>query len=190
MPGRAQWVLSFLDALGIDAFVALGHSAGGLVALELGAHHSERARAVALIASPGARAHRPVREYPAAKPFSVALRIPILSQLLTILVRRGFEHSGFPKGLPGEAIRQSMHVVGEMDFDRQAENIERLTVPTLVAWAKDDVFIDLDISEDLAAACPEGPRLKFSEGGHYIQKTQSVEIAEAMVQWIHDLDAG
>ena len=52
-------------------------------------------------------------------------------------------------------------------------------------WAKDDHFIEADISHELSTALTEGPRLVFDDGGHYIQKTQSIEIADAFLTWLN-----
>ena len=76
-----------------------------------------------------------------------------------------------------------MHIAARIDFQRQQANVERIQQPTLVAWATDDGFVEDAISQELADRLPPGPRMRFDSGGHYIQKTQSVEIAEALAHW-------
>ena len=180
--GRARFVLAVANALGIDRFALMAHSAGGPMCLELAAEHPDRVTAVAFLGVPGLRPHRPLREAPFAHAIARVLWVPGLRQILTVLLRRGFEKSGFPRGLPGDALRQSMRVVHAFDFDRQGVNAARVQVPVLHAWTEDDRFIEREISEELAAALPTVTPLPFPEGGHYLQKTRATEISEAIVE--------
>ena len=79
----------------------------------------------------------------------------------------------------------SIHIIGAFDFKHMQENQRRLQTPTFLGWAEDDRLIETEIFEEHAAACPEGPRRNFPTGGHNIQKTQAVEIGEALTTWLH-----
>jgi len=186
LAGRGHIFIEALDALDIASCIVVAHSAGGLVALEAAARYSERIQGVALIAVPGGRPHRPVRHFPQAQWVSRGLRVPGLKYVLTQLGRRAFGRAGFPDGLPSDTVRQTLHIVAHMDFQRQRENIGRIEQSTLVAWADDDQFIEAAIGQELAESLPPGPRLPFQAGGHYIQKTQSVEIGRTLLHWIDD----
>ncbi len=186
--GRAGFVLAFADALGLDRFAVMGHSAGGPMSLELAARHPNRISAVALMGVPGLRPHRPLREHPHVHTMTRLLWIPGVRQLLTRFLRRGFEQSGFPRGLPGDSIRQAMHVVSAFDFERQTTNAASVSVLNLLAWTEDDPFIEREISEELAGALPAGVRLPFPDGGHYLQKTHATEISEAIVTLVRGAD--
>jgi pimeloyl-ACP methyl ester carboxylesterase len=180
---RARWVLQVLDVLGVDRFCALGHSAGGPLALTLAAEHPQRAACMALLGAPGVRPHRPLRRTPWAPYMHHLLDVSWVAGPMTRWLRWGFELQGFPKNLPDDAIAQTMRIVAQFDFAMQARRIDGLSVPSLVAWTDDDVFIDADISRELAQRCSDGPRLGFADGGHYLQKTRSVEVADALVPW-------
>lgn len=181
-PGRARFVLAVADALGLDRFAVMGHSAGGPVSLELAANHPDRLAALVLMGVPGLRPHRPIRDHPEVHSMTRLLWIPVVRQLMTRFLRRGFERSGFPKGLPDDSIRQAMYVVGAFDFARQTANAAAVRIPNLLAWTQDDPFIEREISEELGAALPDGVRLPFPDGGHYLQKTHATEIGEAIVR--------
>ncbi len=180
--GRADFLVRLLDALEVDRATVAGHSAGGPLALELAAAHPSRVKALGLIAAPGVTPHRAVRKYARRKWWSRALRVPILMQILGIPLRNGFESSGFPKGLPAYTLRQSIHIVAQFDFERTRRNLAKVACPTLVAWAQDDRFIEDSISRELAELAPDGPRLVFAEGGHYVQKHGAVEIGAALIE--------
>jgi pimeloyl-ACP methyl ester carboxylesterase len=47
----ADWIVSVLDALGIEQAALTGHSLGSLIALDCAARHPQRARALALVGS-------------------------------------------------------------------------------------------------------------------------------------------
>jgi len=177
---RAQWVVDVMAQLGVTRFAVMGHSAGGPLALELAASHPAQVTALFLIGAPGLRPHRGIRQQPGIRRISRLLRIPGLRAPLTLLLRLGFERAGFPTGLPADAIRQSMHIIHALRFHRQRENVERVRVPTLIAWTEDDPFIDADISAELARALPAAELACFADGGHYLQKTRSTEIGQAI----------
>ncbi len=185
--GRGRFLREVIESLGLERVTPIGHSAGGPLALELAATYPDRCVALAMLGSPGLRPHKPLRRSPIAHSISPFLRIPGVSWPLTGLLRHGFESVGFPKDLPDEAVQQTMHIIAKLNFEHQRLRVRRLHVPTLLAWTKDDAFIDFDIVDEMATQCPAGPRLRFEEGGHYLQKTRSVEIADAMVPWLQEL---
>ena len=65
-------------------------------------------------------------------------------------------------------------------------NLGVLTIPTLVAWARDDRLIEAEIFDELSPKAPDGPRLPFDTGGHNIQKSQASELADAIVAFMGD----
>ena len=56
--GRAELVLAFADAMGMELFAVLGHSIGGPVAILAAALRPERVAGLVAVASPGLRRHR------------------------------------------------------------------------------------------------------------------------------------
>jgi 3-oxoadipate enol-lactonase len=51
--GNAEAVVALLDRLGLDRFIAVGHSWGGGVALSIAARHPDRVRGLVLVSSVG-----------------------------------------------------------------------------------------------------------------------------------------
>jgi hypothetical protein len=51
------------------------------------------------------------------------------------------------------------------------------------ASRNDDPFVEPEVIVDLLAAVPDGPRVRFPDGGHNLQKTRVV-LAEALVPWL------
>lgn len=180
---RADWVVRVLAELGLESAVLLGHSMGGVVATAACARHPQQFSGLALLASIGPRPHRSVRKM--AVPPSIlsgVLRVPGAAHLLEDRLRREFERSGF-KSWTREQHVHSIHCLAALRFSEHARNLKRLRLPTLVAWAADDPFIEEAISEALYWQCPEGPRVRFDTGGHNLQKTRAIELASALVEW-------
>jgi pimeloyl-ACP methyl ester carboxylesterase len=114
------------------------------------------------------------------------LRSRPLGPRLALLLRGLFALSGF-RGYPDAELYRTIRCVAQTSIAEHAARVRRLRLPTLVSWCDDDPLIERAIAEELAAACPAGPRLCFAEGGHNPQKTQAVAIGRALVGWLGEL---
>ncbi|MDF1562774.1 MAG: alpha/beta hydrolase [Deltaproteobacteria bacterium] len=188
--GRAAFLPELLDALEIERACILGHSMGGPVALAAAQRWPERFPALALLASVGLRPHRLFRSLPMPGAFALGLRTPLLGWPLRRFYRRGLGSAGFRGHYTDESLIHLATSVAAVSFESIAGMVRGLTAPTLTAWAGDDPFIEAEIFEELDAALPEGPRLVFGAGGHNLQKSQAVEIAEALRAWLAALQEG
>jgi pimeloyl-ACP methyl ester carboxylesterase len=183
--GRARLVLELARALELERPVLLGHSMGGVVACAAVDLAPDFFSGLALISSPGLRPHEMLRRVP-FRVVSGVLSVPLLSTALRPAVRKFFAAGGF-RGYSDEALARTFHCVAKTSIEQHAENVRNLSLPTLVSWCDDDPIIQSDIAEELAAACPSGPRLRYREGGHNPQKTHAREIARAMESWMASL---
>ena len=111
------------------------------------------------------------------------LSLPLLGPALTPALRALFRSSGF-RGYPDGELLRTITCVTHTSIARHADNVRRVALPTLVAWCEDDPLIERDIAHELAAALPDGPRLRFSNGGHNPQKSQAAPIAETLCGWL------
>jgi pimeloyl-ACP methyl ester carboxylesterase len=83
--------------------------------------------------------------------------------------------------MPLEDFRFQLSLVRALDFDGHKERLQRVAVPTLVAWAEDDHLIEPEVSRELFAAIPGARPLTFPTGGHNLQKTQAEAVAAAIL---------
>jgi pimeloyl-ACP methyl ester carboxylesterase len=183
---RGRFVVEVLEALEVDDALILGHSMGGAIAAAAVSLQPERFLGLGLLASVGFRAHRSFRSFKFATPLSLAMRTPLIKERLLPRVRAESTRVGF-KGHDDVALAQMVHTVASFSFAQHAKNLSQLELPTLVAWAEDDRFIEPAISKELYWRCPTGPRLEFPEGGHNIQKSRAVELAAAVTVWAKQL---
>jgi pimeloyl-ACP methyl ester carboxylesterase len=184
----AEHVLRRLDHLQLERVVLLGHSLGGPQALIAASRDPERVCGLALIASVGLRPHRGLRMtlgLPSIGLPSInrGLRMPILRRPLMRVVAAAFRRAGFPANLSDSEMRRSLEIVGALDFRVIHNAIEALGAPTLLVNCDDDPLVEPAIGEQLGRACPTGPRLRFSSGGHNPQKSQACEIADVLEPW-------
>jgi pimeloyl-ACP methyl ester carboxylesterase len=171
---RTAVVAALIDALALDDLVVVGHSFGGPTAVALAA--DPRVTGVGLLAATGLRPHRMFRRLAGARPLLGAARL-----LGPWVLRRAYAAAGFAPVFSDEALLYVTRAVGALDWEGHRAAIRALAVPTLVAWADDDPFIEPAIEVELEAAVPDGPRIHHRQGGHAVQKTLAVEIADGLI---------
>ncbi len=179
---RSRFVLDAIDALELEAPIVAGHSMGGVLSVAVAVGAPGRFAGLALISSPGLRMHKGFRTFP-RKRASAILSLPFAETLLRPSLRRAFAKAGFRGPYPKDALADTIHSIALVDLQTHAARVRQLKLQTLVTYSKDDPLIEQHISEELAAACPEGPRLVFDDGGHNPQKFHAQEIADALATW-------
>jgi pimeloyl-ACP methyl ester carboxylesterase len=174
---RAAVVSALIDELELDAVTLVAHSSGGTVAARVANNAASRVRRCVLLASPGARPHYRMGPFRRASPLFAR---PLGRAVLHPLQRRLYAQLGFPRYLTDEERMYCSLDAAATDFAAHADNLRRMAQPTLVAWALDDRMIPAAIYRELEQIAPQGPRMRFSHGGHNIQKTRAVELAQAI----------
>lgn len=179
---RAAAVLAVMDALSLSRAHLLSHSAGALVIAHLASHHQDRAQSCALVASPGPSAHYPIQVYRQLARF---FRSPWTRPAMHWSQRLLYRAIGFSSALTDQERMYTTLDAAAHDFPAYVADLQSMRQPVLMAWARDDRLIPPHLSEALAPLCPQGPRLCFEVGGHNIQKTCAVEIADALERfWV------
>ena len=183
-PEPARVVAETLDALKLTDVTLLGHSYGTLIAnyaSQLAAHRVSR---VVFLAPLGLRRNHGFDPMRTSKVVSPLLKLTIVRRLLVPQIRKGFKRAGFRKPLDDEHICRTMQAVASWSFSIYPQLTQQLQAPVFGAYCQDDHLIEEAIMEEFLKVCPDGPRLVFTEGGHNLQKTQAIEIAEALTDWL------
>lgn len=186
---RGAFALQLMEALGLQAAVLIGHSLGGSTAVALAAMAPERVRGIGLLSSVGRAPHWPVDQR-WLKFGSALLSTPGLGSLALPLARRMFLAQGFSRHDTDAARAHSLASAAALDFNVQKAHFASLRCPVLTAWAEDDPLMKRAVLEDVDAASPAGPRLRFPDGGHNVQKTHANEIGAAILEWMEGLPGG
>ncbi len=178
--GRGHFIAAALDALKLERCVLMGHSMGGGPALSA-AVQSPRVAALALLASVGLRPHLLYRRFLARSAVARAVDAPLVRQPTLALLKLAFKAAGFPSSTTPPEVAHTVRCVAALDFETQARNTAALKKPALLAWADDDAFIERPIFDEHAAAIAGSRTVHWATGGHNIQKTRALELAEALV---------
>jgi pimeloyl-ACP methyl ester carboxylesterase len=177
--GRARAVLALADHLGLSRFAALGHSMGGGTALALAAEAPGRVSHLVLVSSVALRRHRalgmPRWMFTWA---SRALRVPGVGHVALRIAREQYRRRGFAvSSISRVDVSRHLQAIAATDFERLRSIVRGPLPPTLVAYAEDDPLVETTVSEELAHALPSARVLRFTEGGHNLQKTRVAELA-------------
>lgn len=182
---RADFVAAFIEALDLDRPLVLGHSMGGPVVTSLAAHHPESLRALGLLASVAHRPHQLVRNLP-RRSAAFVFRLPGVARVLSGPLERAYRSVGF-RNTTEQGRRHALQCVAALRFPENAANLAAVRVPTLVAWTDDDPLVEKAVSEELYWRVAMGPRIRFADGGHNLQKTRAVELGDAIDAWAAQL---
>ncbi len=178
----AQVVLGFVDALGLDRVIMVGHSMGGAIAQTFALSRPDRTFGLVLVGT-GAR----LRVLPA-----------ILEGVLTDLDRTArlvTEYSFAPgsdarlRAKSEEQLRASAPTVTHDDFAAcnafdLMDRVSGIRVPTLIVCGRQDRMTPVKYSEFLASQIA-GARLVLIEGaGHYVMLEKPDEVNLALTQLV------
>ena len=180
----ADHVRRRLQHLELHRVVLLGHSYGGAPVLIAASREPERVRGLALLSSFGLRPHMALRSMGnRLSTVNRALKLPIVKRPMMGALKLMFRQAGFPRGIPESELRRTLEVIGQVDFGVIQTSVKQLRASTLIAFCDDDRLVEPAIGEQLGYACPKGPRLRFTTGGHNPQKVWACEIADELVPW-------
>lgn len=180
-PGqRSEPVRALIAALDLAPVALLGHSAGAQVVAHLSRHHPDLVRCCVLLAPSGPDAHPGTFIRGAAR----ALQLRGARHLLDPIGRLAFAAQGLPRYLTDDERAHTVLDAAACDFAEYAENLDHITHPTLVAWARDDPAIPTDQFQTVSALVPPGPRLVYDRGGHVIQQTHAEELGHAISEFV------
>ncbi len=184
----ATWLTAFLDALGVERAVLVGHSMGALVALETARAHPERVERVAAL---GAAARMPVH------PRLLAEASARPEGAIEAILAWGFapRQAGRPPGIAMHELARRILagtaegvLAGDLAAcDRYAglaNGAAAITVPALVATARRDRMTPAKAGRALADALPEGTWVEFEELGHMAPLEAPAAVARALRRWL------
>lgn len=176
----------------------LGHSMGGHAAVHFAGlnHHQQlvNLQGLCLIAPAGLKPHK------ALQPTVNDLMWQMLRSNVSTLERIGklltrwiyTKYLLFPDNGSDEYFAAGIVRCASADFDLVREHLAstRETLPSFIAWAQDDAFIEEAIFLALSEATYPGPRFAFQQGGHNVQKTKADFLALEMAAWMENVVAG
>ena len=179
----ARFLSNFAKAMGLEKYFLMAHSWAGAASIHLAARQNNILGLV-LFATVGPRIHKGWKTTPRPSTVSKLLLIPGMKKALRKPISRTFHNIGVSESAPYHELVHATHYSGHLDFRQIDLDLKRLRQPTFLVWSEDDRVVDSDIFNEMAAKCPEGPRIKFSTGGHMPQKTRAHEVGEQLRPWL------
>lgn len=183
----------FMDALGLEAAVLVGHSASGLFMQRFAVDHPERTRGLVFIASPATlRGHAGLREAwdstiskltdPVDTAYvreiqGSALEQPVPEKFFETLVQEALK-------VPARVWRASFQGLLEDDLSRELDKIKS---PTLIVWGDRDAILSRSDQEMLAAAIEDSRLIVYGGAGHSPHWEDPERFAADLAAFMEDL---
>jgi pimeloyl-ACP methyl ester carboxylesterase len=178
---RASAVHALLESLDLINVTLLSHSSGSTVAAHLACHHSERVKNLVYLAPAGPTAHYSVA---ALRMFGRFYSWGLTRFFMVPTTRFLFRQMGYPSYLSDDERIYTALDAGGTEFKLHADNLKKVKQASMVAWASDDRISPSKFAKALAEMVTDGPRMGFDDGGHNIQKSKAIEIADKMLEFI------
>ncbi len=182
----ANDVAAFMDAMGLDAAVIVGHSAGSYIAQQFAVDHPQRTLGLVLIGAFHAFRGNPViaelwqavRELadPIDREFVVGFQSSCSAQPLP---------PGFLDAMVDESCKLPAHVwkaaaAGLIAAEVPSES-GRIEAPTIILWGDQDAFCARSDQDALVAAIPGAQLLTYPGTGHSVHWEQPAHCAADIV---------
>jgi pimeloyl-ACP methyl ester carboxylesterase len=188
---EADVLAAFLDALEIERATVMSFSAGTAPAVQLALRHPERVSSLVLFVPAAAGTSRPHAKGPPPfvmnvvlhydLPFWLAMRIapntvyeqvaavpPALVRKLSVQDRATLDE-GVRMILPVSS--RSKGIMNDAKTQSGLEPLyplERVSVPTLLLSAEDDLYRTLPVAREMARRIPSARLIAFKTGGHFL----------------------
>ena len=182
LSGTAGDLLAFMDAIGVDRFVAVGHSMGGGVALELALRAAERVAGLGLL---GTGATLPINtrllaqvdeDFDAAVDFVIGHQYgPGVDPKVARVGRRQLKETG-PASFGAD-----MRACQAYDV---TDRLGEIAAPALVIAGEEDRMVRPTISEALAAELPNAQFVLVEDTGHMLPAEAPSEVAAVLGGWL------
>jgi pimeloyl-ACP methyl ester carboxylesterase len=181
-PAQAARIVGWMDALGIERAVIVGHSMGGNVAAHLALAYPERVDRLVLVAA----AILGESQTPAIP--DILFDLPFTRRWAQLILRRGatpmfedifYDAVGDDSTVSPELVEGYRRVLKTPDWDlallgivRDADRndlpapVSDIQVPTLILWGADDGWVSPEDGTRLAQLIPGAKRIEFPGVGH------------------------
>jgi len=172
----AQFVKGFIEKLGLEVDVLVGHSFGGRIVIKGVATKDIQCSKVVLIGAAGLASRKSMRNFIlkiAAKIGGVIMYVPPLIFWRETLRRKMYASIGSDYGNAGMLKNTFLKIISE-DL---SENAKLIKTPTLLICGADDTHTLLSEGKQLSYLI-QGSQLKVLQGaGHFVHREKAEEVA-------------
>ncbi len=188
-------VVDFLNALGIDRVVLVGHSGSCLVARRVALDHPARVAGLILEASPTNLCTDAAIQFVSS--VIVGLADPIDTDFARSFVADTSSQNVAPKVLDmlvAEILKVPARVwhamfSGLLDYDDTSE-LSSVGAPTLLIWGDDDAFVSREMQDVLTGCIPHAELIVYHAVGHTPRWDDSKRFSEDLAAFVERLQPG
>jgi pimeloyl-ACP methyl ester carboxylesterase len=180
----------FMDALGIDSAVIVGHSMGSQVALRFAIEHPGRAAGLVLIGGFASLGRNPVmREFykasvaPLSDPIDAAFAREFQESTLANPVPPVFLDTVVAESLKAPARVWRGALAGQMEEDVSAA-LGAIRVPTLLLWGDRDAIVGRADQDALVNAMPNAVLVPYAGIGHAVHWETPARVGADLVAFV------
>lgn len=166
----AEWLHEFVHAAELEKFALVGHSMGGMIALQFAARHAQALEALVLVS-------------PAVEPRGsrLAYALPLLRTGLQVRPR-------FARVLLRDALRAgpltTYRLAGEILATAPPGNLAEVAVRTKLIWGYRDPLVPVEIGRALAAKLPDAELTILRQAGHVPMFEAPGEFNRALITFL------
>lgn len=197
MDAQARWLLTFVDAMGIDKFHIGGNSMGGYITLKFTLAYADRILSLALLDSAGVLGDTKSELQIATENGESLLTVSSpeeFDRLLKFIVYRPLPLPGFIKKPYCDDLithRPFLEAIfwpmaEEMQERPLNDQLHTIAAPTLVIWGRHDRLIDVSCVDVLKAQIPNNHCVVFEETGHVPMLERPVESAAVHAEFLNN----
>ena len=182
-----------MNAVDLERAVIVGGSSGGFIARRFAIDHPERTLGLVLRGSP-----RSLRDKPGVMEMWDSTLSRLTDPIDPTFVRQ-FAASTVAKPVPPEfletIVQENLKVParvwiettrGLLDDD-SADELSRITAPTLILWGEQDAFLAKSDQKALASAIPNSRLLLYPDTGHALYWEEPERVARDLVAFAQSL---
>ncbi|MBI3551923.1 MAG: alpha/beta hydrolase [Elusimicrobia bacterium] len=198
-PGFSKWLMSFMDAFGIERAALVGNSMGGCIALRTVLERPARVEKIALLGTPVYEHNRPALLWPlrwplvgsllgmAMGPWSVALIAPTAfydKKCVTPELLAEYSHSlGSPEGR--RAVMRFMQAILPPDAKDWIARYPEIRQPALVIHGEHDGIVDRASAQRFVDTLPQATLLGIPKCGHAAQEERPEVVLPALMGFLN-----
>jgi epoxide hydrolase 4 len=192
-------IIGLMDAAGQERACLVGHDWGGVITWWIAIHAPQRLQRMVVINAPhGAAMRQQLRRHPAQWLRSAYVgwfQLPWLPELVTRigcgrLLVRALQQSSRPGTFTStdleryrEAWSQPHALRAMLNWYRalvrrppQRPTSGSVTVPTLLLWGANDIFLGREMAHASLEQCQQGQLVMFEEATHWVHHEQSIQV--------------
>lgn len=192
-------ILALADALGLPRFHLVGHDWGALVSWSLAARHPQRVERLAILNVPHPRVMRRYlkenRAQRARSWYMFFFQLPVLPELLLRLNRwqmlaramcKGFSEAELDRfraawGQPGAITAMLNWYRSLFQQPRTAAPAQKIQMPTLIIWGKQDPHLMWQMAPDSLAECENGRLELLEDATHWVHQDQPEQVNRLLI---------